>query len=177
MNIHNHMSNFYKFALSVVPDVAGGLIVFLLLWLTAVIVKALITRIANHSKKRKYLLLLLGKTAKISIILIGAISALGTMGVNITALVTSLGLVGFALGFALKDFLSNIIAGFMILFYHPFQVNDFITVSSISGTVVSINLRYTIIHNDDESHTIPNAKLLTSVVSIKHPAIPKTVKF
>lgn len=58
--------------------------------------------------------------------LLGLVTALGTAGVNVSALVTSLGLVGFALGFALKDALSNIISGILLLLYRPFSVGDVI---------------------------------------------------
>jgi hypothetical protein len=39
--------------------------------------------------------------------LAGAVSALGTLGVNVTAMVAGLGLTGFAVGFAVKDALVN----------------------------------------------------------------------
>ncbi len=169
MDIHHHIGTLYQQLLDFVPQLILGVVVFLLFWLAALIVKSFVIRLANHSKRRKYLLRLLGQASKVAIILIGLVSGLGTMGINVTALVTGLGLVGFALGFALKDSLSNIIAGFMIIFYHPFQVNDFISVSTINGTVVDINLRYTTIHTDTETHVVPNSTLISSIVTIQNP--------
>ena len=52
------------------------------------------------------LLELLGQTTKIAKVVFGIATALGTMGINISALVAGLGLTGFALGFAFRDVLS-----------------------------------------------------------------------
>ena len=70
------------------------------------------------------LIRLLGKAIKNILLLIGVISALGTIGIDISAMVAGLGLTGFALGFALKDILSNLISGVLILLYEPFKLND-----------------------------------------------------
>ncbi len=49
-------------------------------------------------------------------LIIGFVSALGTMGIDVSALVASLGLGGFDLGFALRDAISNLLAGILILY-------------------------------------------------------------
>ena len=52
----------------------------------------------------------MGRTAKIAILIFGTATALGTMGVNVSALIAGLGLTGIALGFAFRDALSNLVA-------------------------------------------------------------------
>ena len=71
------------------------------------------------------------RAVRTTLIVIGFISALGTLGIDVTAMVAGLGLTGFALGFALKDVLSNAVAGVLILFYRPFALGDRIVVSSM----------------------------------------------
>ena len=68
------------------------------------------------------LLELLGQTTKIAMVVLGIATALGTMGINISALVAGLGLTGFALGFAFRDVLSNLLAGILLLLFRPFGV-------------------------------------------------------
>ena len=80
-----------------------------------------------------------------AILIAGLITALGTMGINVTALVTSVGLIGFAVSFSLKDTLSNLMAGFVILFYQPFKAGDYIEVDKVEGQAINVTLRYTII--------------------------------
>lgn len=94
------------------------------------------------------------------------ITVLGTWGVDISALIAGLGLTGFALGFALKDVLASCIAGILILFYRPFQLNSKITVMGVEGTVIDIDLRYTTLQNKNEKHLIPNSKLISEKITI-----------
>ena len=82
-------------------------------------------------------------------------------------MVAGLGLTGFALGFAMKDILSNVISGILILVYRPFIENDFIKVDKYEGTVEEINLRYTIINQDKEQILIPNSFVYSKPVIVK----------
>lgn len=63
-------------------------------------------------------------------------------------ILSKLYLTGFALGFALKDTISNLLAGVLILLYHPFEIGNRITISSYEGIVDSIDLRYTELKNE-----------------------------
>jgi small-conductance mechanosensitive channel len=91
------------------------------------------------------------------------------MGVNVTALVASLGLSGFALGFAARDMLSNLLGGMLILFYHPFRRGDRISVAGSEGIVRQINLRYTLLDCGDRQILIPNSILLNTQIILMDP--------
>lgn len=101
----------------------------------------------------------------VTVLIFGAITALGTMGINVAALVAGLGLTGFAVGFALKDVLSSVFSGFLILFYEPFQINDRIKISNTVGKVIDINLRYTVLQEENKRIMIPNSTVLTNIVT------------
>ena len=101
-----------------------------------------VTKMAQRKNLNKDFLHLTTRVVKIVMLLLGSITALG---VNVSALVAGLGLNGFALGFALKDIVSNLISGAMILIHHPFSLDDFIAVGEFEGPVVDIDLRYTTI--------------------------------
>jgi len=147
--------------------VAAGLLVFLAFWLASMVLDKTIRRIYDRTDlSKRYVVNLLGQTTKIGILGIGAVSALGTMGVNVAALVAGLGLTGFALGFALRDALSNLLAGVLILVYRPFQVNDRIAVAGFEGTVSEIDLRYTTLQAEGKKFLIPNSTLFTNPISL-----------
>lgn len=110
---------------------------------------------------------LLASSAYYGILALGLITSLGILGINITALVAGLGLTGFALGFALKDIISNLLAGILIILYSPFRVGDRIKVGSHEGEVKEINLRYTVVENDGERILIPNSTMFTNIIAIK----------
>ena len=96
----------------------------------------------------------------------GLITALGTLGVDISAMVAGLGLTGFALGFALKDILSNLISGILILLYEPFKLNDSIVIDKYEGKVVDINLRYTTITKEGKEVLVPNSFLFSKPIIV-----------
>ncbi|MCH8829434.1 MAG: mechanosensitive ion channel [Planctomycetes bacterium] len=114
----------------------------------------------------------LARTARVAILVCGAITALGTVGVNVTALVAGLGLTGFALGFALKDIISNMLAGVMILIYKPFRQEDRITVKSFNGIVERIDLRYTVLRSDGKEIYVPNSILFTDAITVERVSSP-----
>lgn len=149
--------------------VAFGLLVFFAV--LARITHFAVLRIVRRRKAHVALGELLASTSRLSLNALGIITALGTLGVNITGIVAGLGLTGFALGFALKDSISNLLAGVMILLYRPFEVGDRIDVSGLSGTVVHVDLRYTELDNEKERVLVPNSKMLTDPIRVaKAPA-------
>ncbi len=94
------------------------------------------------------------------------ISALTTLGVASTSLLTVLGAASLAIGFALKDFLSNIAAGFMLIFLRPFKVGDYISVQNAAGTVTEINLFLTVLNTlGNEALFIPNNQIVSNSVT------------
>lgn len=75
-----------------------------------------------------------------AVMLVTFIMALAKIGVPTATLITVLGAGSLAIGLALKDFLSNIAAGFMIIFLRPFKIGDYIIVNGTAGTIININL-------------------------------------
>src|ERR1700704_777514 len=122
-----------------VPKAPVGLLVFFAFWLCSVLVRKMFLRIGSRTEfNTRYFLQVVGRTLSVAVLLFGGITALGTIGINVSALVAGLGLTGFALGFALKDALSNILAGTLILIYRPFHHHDQISVGRLEGTVINI---------------------------------------
>lgn len=71
-----------------------------------------------------------------------------------------------AVGFALKDIVGSVIAGFILLFDRPFQVGDRVCFDNTYGEIRSIGLRSVRLSTlDDNLVTIPNSKFLTEIVS------------
>ena len=71
-----------------------------------------------------------------------------------------------AIGFALKDIVGSIIAGFILLFDRPFQVGDRVQFGDDYGEIINIGLRSVRLNTlDDNIVTIPNSKFLTETVS------------
>ena len=74
-------------------------------------------------------------------------------------------------GFALKDVISNVLAGVLILIYKPFVKSDYIKVKGHEGLVVSTDLRYTILRDEAGAKLyIPNAMLFVDALRVSSEA-------
>jgi len=94
------------------------------------------------------------------IILIAFIAILKIVGVDLTALLSGLGIAGAAVAFAAKDSISNIFGSVSILIGDVFEQGDWIEANDVSGTVVEIGLRASTIRTFDNALiSIPNSNL------------------
>ncbi|MCF7699227.1 mechanosensitive ion channel family protein [Loktanella sp. M215] len=86
---------------------------------------------------------------------------------NATALLGTIlgaaGIVGLALGFAVKDTVENFIASIMLSIRQPFQPNDMIEINGDQGKVIRLTSRATILLSNDGNHIhIPNATVFSN---------------
>jgi small-conductance mechanosensitive channel len=123
-------------------------------------------RVIVRDDARRDLWILLDRAAYAGILGVGAVCALGTAGFNVTPLIAALGLSGFVLGFALRDTLSNAVAGLMILMNRPFVTGDTVAVAGFEGKVAGTDLRYTALEADGKRYLVPNATVLNSPVTV-----------
>jgi len=148
------------------PAFFAGLLILIIFWVAALVVAGTIIRVGQAREVEATVLSFVSKSVKYTILAFGIITVLGTWGINVTALVGGLGLTGFALGFALKDVISNVLSGILLLLYRPFVPGDKIQVSGHEGTVIDIDLRYTELETGDTHILIPNSSLFTNAVVI-----------
>ena len=143
-----------------------AIIIFICFYILSKVFKKVTTKIFLDRVENDSIINLISNTIKNIIIISGLITSISSLGIDISALVTGLGLTGFAMGFAFKDSLSNIISGVLILLYQPFKTQDYIAVDGIDGEVDSIDLRYTTIKSKEKIHLIPNSTLLKKSITI-----------
>ena len=161
------LTNLFERIVEHSPSLLIGILIFLVSWATASILGRLLVRLGSKLNDSKRRVVRLGATTcRVGILILGLITGLGTMGINVSALVAGLGLTGFALGFALKDALSNFLAGVLLLIYQPFTHGDWISVAGCEGQVMEINLRYTVIKKENDTYLIPNSILFTNTIRL-----------
>lgn len=101
-----------------------------------------LAKIEPHKKKTLESLLL--SAARYSIYTLALLTILPLLGVNVTALLASAGIVGLAIGFGAQSLVKDIITGFFIIFEDQFRVGDIVQINEkISGTVEELGLRMT----------------------------------
>lgn len=105
----------------------------------------------------------LGFVARLLLWIIVLLLILDNMGVNITGLVTGLGIGGIAVALAVQNILGDLFASLSIVLDKPFVIGDFVVVDSLSGTIEHIGLKTTRIRSlGGEQLVFSNNDLLKS---------------
>ncbi len=119
--------------------------------------------------------------SKIVLVSIGLLMILSRFGIDIAPLIASLGIAGFAIGFAVKDSLSNIIGGIVLILDHSFAVGDKVMIDGDLGVIKEVGLRNTMLMTyDNEIIVIPNGELMNKKFKnyvLPDPKIRVQVKF
>ena len=88
-----------------------------------------------------------------------------TLGIPESSFLTLFASCGVAIGLALQGSLSNFAGGLMLLIFKPFKEGDYIKTADNEGTVVSINVFYTVIKTTENQHiTLPNGGLSNAAI-------------
>lgn len=102
----------------------------------------------------------------VCIIILSVITALGTMGVQTTSIIAVLGTAGLAIALALKDSLSSLASGIVLIVLRPFKKGDLLELGSITGRVEAINLFHTTLRLPDNKLAIfPNESVTKGVIT------------
>lgn len=105
------------------------------------------------------------KLTRALIIVVLLIFALGTFGVNVTAIVAGLGIGGLVVALAAKDSVENLFGSFTMLIEMPFGIGDWVKIGDVEGTVEEISLRSTRVRTfSDSVITLPNKNLITAAI-------------
>ncbi|MBI1886597.1 MAG: mechanosensitive ion channel family protein [Chloroflexi bacterium] len=104
------------------------------------------------------------RTAFLAAFLVAVITILPEAGVNITAILTGLGITGLALALGAQTLVRDGINGIFILVENQYRQGDVVKVADVWGTVEEISLRRTLVRDwDGALHSVPNGAI--SVVS------------
>ena len=110
---------------------------------------------------------LLSQTIKVIFIIFGLIMALSLMGAEtiLGTLLGGAGVIGIAVGFAVKDTIENYIASLMLSIRQPFRARDHIAINGQEGIVVRLTSRATILMTMDGNQLrIPNAEVFKGTI-------------
>jgi len=106
------------------------------------------------------LLSTLGWLFNIFLALLGAVIVLDQLGVQVSALVAGVGVAGLAVGLAAQTLIKDVINGLFILVEGQYAVGDVVRVAGVSGQVVEITPRRTVLRDlDGNVHIIPNSAI------------------
>lgn len=165
--VKNSVQNHYDKFLTYLPSLVVGILIIIL----GVLLAKIITNIyqkrflkkANDPLMAKFL----SRTVKLVLFLISAMLALEVAGLSQVAgtILGAAGGVALILGFAFQDIGKNFLAGIILAFNRPFNINDSIQIDTHFGSVQAMNFRHTHIKTSDGRDIfIPNSDVLTKPV-------------
>eukprot|EP00003_Mantamonas_plastica_P022578 TRINITY_DN386_c4_g1_i1.p1 TRINITY_DN386_c4_g1~~TRINITY_DN386_c4_g1_i1.p1 ORF type:complete len:238 (+),score=63.75 TRINITY_DN386_c4_g1_i1:48-716(+) len=171
------------------PRLAIAVLVMLIFWIVSKVAKtstmAAARKMISARARNSELIPLLGSSVKTILLLIGVVTSLNMVGLDVTSLLFSMGVAGLAISFALRDSIAHLFAGILILWNRPIEIGDGVLITcpnnldTYEGVVHSIGLRYTVIHSNSNGelnsrgvqrsdvHMIPNTVILASVLTRK----------
>ncbi len=148
------------------PIIALAILAFLFMWWLGGVVsrrKAFWRKIAPNP----FLAELLSQTVRVLFIVGGLIIALNFLGAQafIATILGGAGVVGIALGFAVRDTLENYLASIMLSLRQPFRAGDHVLIGDREGKVMRLTSRATILMTMDGNHLrIPNSTVFKAVI-------------
>jgi small conductance mechanosensitive channel len=142
-----------------------GLIFLILGWQLARLARHSFERSAARTSADASLSILVGRIIYLIVAGLGVLTALDVLGVPLSSVVATLGIVGIAVSLAMQDILKSFFAGLYLLFERPFRIGDEIQLKDFVGRVEHINYRTTVILTAEGVRVlIPNATLMSEVV-------------
>lgn len=144
--------------------------------LKALIITLIGFYLAKFIKKRAKALLLkvsgdetlstfLAQVANVAILVLTLIILLSVFGVQTASIITVIGTAGIAIALALKDSLSSIASGIVLIILRPYKKGDFVDIDGVLGQIISINLFNTHLTSlDGRIIIIPNSSITSSVI-------------
>ena len=144
--------------------IVGSKAIFILIfgWWFAYFIAGRVRKLLIRVLKDEMLAGFLSKIAFVGIMILVVVATLGTMGVQTTSIIAALGAAGLAIALALKDSLSNLASGIMLVIFRPFTKNDRIETGGMTGVVEEISLFHTYMRTADGKLVImPNTSVAT----------------
>jgi len=100
-----------------------------------------------------------------TILILVFITALGLLGIPLTAFAFATGALAIGIGFGAQNIINNFISGWILMAERPIRIDDFIEIDAWQGTVESVGNRSTRIRRTDGVHLlVPNSQLLERTV-------------
>ena len=144
-------------------NVIDALLVFVLGWYGVKLLIYIIKRMMKRSSVDPIVTSFVQSILEVGLKLIVIVTALAQLGVETSSLVTVLATAGAAIVLGLKDSMSGVVSGMIILFTKPFVKGDILEVNGYIGKIKEIQLLYTILISfDNKMVVIPNNELASS---------------
>ena len=164
--VYQGLKNQARTLIKALPLLLVGIVIFTIVaWLGSWLSKR--QKMWQRITPNPFVAELLAQTSKVIFIIVGLILALSLIGAEtiLGTLLGGAGVIGIAVGFAVKDTIENYIASLMLSIRQPFRARDHIVINGKEGIVVRLTSRATILMTlDGNQLRIPNAEVFKSTI-------------
>ena len=151
--------------LSALMVLKAALLLIATVWLAIVVGNYIDERVRRSEELTPSIRVLVGKVAKIGLVLVAGAIALSSVGVDLTALTVFSGAVGVGLGFGLQKVVSNFVSGVFILLDKSIKPGDTISLEGTFGWIRELRTRFvSVVTRDGREYLIPNEDFITQRV-------------
>ena len=148
------------------PHLLAAAVTLFLIWLLHRALSRGLIFIMRRSHVDQTAVVFVTNVVQYAFFIVAVITALSQVGVDVTGILASLGVVGLTIGFAAQDTLSNIISGLFIFWDRPFVLDDLVEIDGSYGRVQAITLRSTrVVTADGRMLAIPNSTVVNTKVA------------
>ncbi|AWI33493.1 mechanosensitive ion channel family protein [Helicobacter apodemus] len=148
------------------PNLVSASLILLFGYILAKLLSKYIAKVLKKITKDETLGIFFKNVIFVSVLLLTIVTALTNLGVKTTSIIAVLGTAGLAIALSLKDSLTNLAAGILLVVLRFFSRGDTISVGSITGKVDSINLFETRLTTlDNQMVILPNSSIISSPVT------------
>lgn len=158
--------NLFDRSVETLPVLIIAIVTFILFWLLGGWISQN-NSLLNKISPNQFIANLLGQILHLVIIVLGLIMALSLLDATslLSTILGAAGIIGLAVGFAVKDTVENYIASILLSLRNPFEFNDFVDIGGNLGNVARLTTRATILISPDGNHIrIPNAMVFKAVI-------------
>lgn len=157
------LQNAGNWIIAFLPKLLAGIIILVLGWWGTKLVCKLIKKAMTKAKADPTVVTFLISVINATLKVLVAICVLSTLGFDVTTIIATIGAAAVTVGLALKDNLSNIASGTLIILNKKFKIGDYLETEGLKGNVVKINMMYTTLCTyDNKEIQIPNSRLTSN---------------
>ena len=125
-------------------------------WLVYTIIRLILAAVGRRSDHAATVTTLVAGSLKYLAVIVAFVWGLSILGVNTTAVLAGIGIIGLILGFGAQSLIEDIITGLFVIFERQYEIGDIIILDDFRGTVRSIGVRTTTIEDPGGNLKIVN---------------------
>ncbi len=160
------LAELWEWFLGFLPNLIAAIIIGIVgMWFSKFLCK-LFVKAMKKTKADETVTTFLRSVLNITLKILVILCVISTLGFDMTSIIATLSAAVITIGLALKDSLSNVASGALIIVNRKFKVGDYLETEGLQGKVIKIEIMNTVLQTyDNKEITIPNSRLMSNNIT------------